>query len=357
MNDKGSSSVFVLAIVIFLSTVFIALSFYVRTNLVLQMLHKDQIKIKNFLVSEARMVVDILSEDVKTREYDSPFDPVWEFLEENPHITLKDVSSYLNPNWLDPPLLTHLVNTMIAPDKLVKDMNYYQSNPIQDYWNNDEVEGIFLKLSPAYDEYFSKRILDKYFTPYTYFNVNNCFEFVLKRLYIIRTGNSEDEADKFREKIIKIYGKMPLEQINFEDYLHDDLGISMRDIELLHPVVNAVPVMNIHFMSEEILRGLLTYPPFDLKSVAENAIRFTHDFIWEFEKGLTMDNLIVNIKQTLTADAKHMKIFSYIGVYTNFWEIKVLVDNSELRWVIARVPPLGTLDDPYYKLIEEDYTL
>jgi len=356
MNEKGSSSVFVLAIVIFLSTVFIALSFYVRTNLVLEMFHKDQLQIKKLLVDEAKMVVDILSEDIKEREYDSPFDPVWEFIEENPHIMLKDVSSYLNPNCLDPPLLIHLINTMIAPDKLVKDMNYFQSNPIQDYWNNPDTEGIFLKLSPGYDEYFSKDILKKYFTPYTYFNVNNCFEFVLKRLYMIRTGNSENEADEFRKNIIKIYGKKLVEQEEFEDYLHDKLGVSTRDIEILHPALNAVPVMNIHFMPEEILRGLLTYKAFEFKHI-DLSIDSINNYFTGKESGLTIDELQSNILLAVPRDFKHMLIFSYIGVFTNFWEIKVNVDNSKLRWVIARVPPLGALDDPYYKLIEEDYNL
>ena len=51
------------------------------------------------------------------------------------------------------------------------------------------------------------------------------------------------------------------------------------------------------------------------------------------------------------------RIFHYLGVFTNFWEIKVTIDEAELRWIIARVPPLKRTDDPYYKLIEENIRL
>jgi hypothetical protein len=57
-----------------------------------------------------------------------------------------------------------------------------------------------------------------------------------------------------------------------------------------------------------------------------------------------------------------MRIYQYLGTFTNFWELKVREkagDKEEyvLRWVIARIPKLKTTDDLAFKIIEESFDL
>ena len=87
----------------------------------------------------------------------------------------------------------------------------------------------------------------------------------------------------------------------------------------------------------------------------DNVVRKKKKKREEDEKGLTAENLKIIIGSNLQYPGQ--RIFHYLGVFTNFWEIKVTIGESSLRWVVARVPPKKLTDDPEYKLIEEDLIL
>ncbi|MBN1697776.1 MAG: hypothetical protein JW881_09695 [Spirochaetales bacterium] len=353
MGNRGSSAISVMAIVLFLTTVFVGLSFFIQTSLRIEMIHKQEDDIKKYLISEARQVVELLSEDAEDRENDNFFQDVWGFVNANENVYLKDVSSYLNPNCIDPLILEHLNKAMFpSPMKLFKDEANYNQNTIKQLWID---EGIQYPLSPAYDDYFEEDILKTFCTPYSYFNFNLCYEYMLEKVCELRTG-SENEARRFHDMYAqKILAEKKIIDDNRELenwFTHQHLGGRMFD--QLFPIVNVEPAMNVHFMPEEILRGLLSFPPFNIKNhagIAEQILKVRE----ENEKGLTLKGLKSIIGSSLQYPGK--RIYHYLGVFTNFWEIRVMMEESELRWIVARVPQKKATDDIVYKLLEEDIRL
>jgi hypothetical protein len=354
MDHRGSSAITVLAIVLFLSTVFVGLSFFIQTSLRIELIHKQNDDLKQYLISEAQQVVELLAEDADDRENDNFYQDVWSYVNSNENVYLMDVSSYLNPNCIDPLILGHLNKAMLPPpQKLFKDEANYNHNTIKQYWMD---EGIFLPLSPAYDDYFEEDILKAFFTPYSYFNFNIGYEYMLEKLCELRTG-SENDARRFHDKYAtKILADKQIknDQKALDNWFtREHLGGKMLD--QMFPVLNVEPMMNVHFVPEEILRGLLSYTDyFHIKNhrvIADRILKIRE----ENEKGLTSKDLKTIIGSNLKYPGP--RIFHYLGVYTNFWEIRVMMEESELRWIVARVPPKRVTDDVVYKLIEEDIRL
>jgi hypothetical protein len=352
MRERGSSAIAVLAIVLFLSTVFVGLSLFIQTSLRIELIHKQNDELRQYLITEARHVVELLTEDADDRENDNFFQDVWSYVNSNENVYLMDVSSYLNPNCIDPLILEHLNNKMFPPpQKLFKDETNYNQNTIKQYWMD---EGILFPLSPAYDDYFEEDILKAFFTPYTYFNFNLCYEYMLEKLCELRTG-SENEARRFHDKYASkiLADKQIIDEIKaLDEWFTKHVGGKMFD--QMFPILNVSPMMNVHFVPEEILRGLLSFPPFQIRNhayYAEQILKARE----ENEKGLTSKDL----KTIIGSDLQYPgpRIFHYLGVFTNFWEIRVMMEESELRWIVARVPPKRATDDVVYKLIEEDIRL
>jgi hypothetical protein len=344
----------VLAIVMALSIIFLALAFFIETSLMSELEQKKETEVRKVMIEEAQEVVKILQKDLDERENDNPFQDVWDYVNSNENIELKDVGSYLNPNWIDPQVFEHIDKTLLPPPQhILKDTVSGGWQALVQYWYD---EGIHLDIKEGYKDFFEEEVIEKYMTPYTYFNINLCFQHVLKRLCLIRTGNERDATEFERgidayllkkKRILDQYGTNGIEK-----WFLKPGGPDLMAFKKMYPVLNAVPVLNVHFVPEEILRSLLSYKPFGITNPAirANAI-ITRREDEKNKKGLTTNELKTIIGNV--SEYPGPRIFHYLGVFTNFWEIRVTIENFELRWVIARVPSLKETDDPYYKLIEE----
>jgi hypothetical protein len=358
-KEKGSSTIVVLAIVMFLSTVFLAMVFFVRTSLFIEMAHKKDTELRKLLIQEAQAVVELLQEDVETRKSDDFSLDVWEYVNSNADVELKDVGSYLNPNWIDPQVFEHINKRLLPPPKRVfKNMGQYGLQALVDYWDE---EGIHMDLQKGYEDFFEEDVIEEYMTPYTYFNINLCFQFVTKKVCEIRTG-SEIDGENLQKAIDRrlLKQKVILEAHGIkgiENWFVKTPRIDPIMFKKLFPVVNASPVLNVNYAPEEIIRAILTYKPFGVNNPdyrADRIIKQREDD-GKKKKGLTEKDLKTIIGKV--SDYPGPRVFHYLGVYTNFWEIKVTIGEATLRWILARVPPLKVTDDPYYKLIEEQIRL
>ncbi|MBN2443104.1 MAG: hypothetical protein JXJ04_17220 [Spirochaetales bacterium] len=359
-NEKGSSSIVVLAIVMFLSTVFLAMVIFVQTSLLVEMENKKATELRKLLIEEAQEVVTLLQEDLDERESDSSNDPVWDYVNTNDDIELKDVGSYLNPNWIDPSVFEHINKTLLpAPRRVFKNLTESGFSELTTFWDE---EGIQLNLAEGYKDFFEEEVIEEFMTPYTYFNINLCFEYVLKKLCEVRTGSENDSIDfhsAIKEKLLQ--RKVILDQYGpngIEQWFLKTNGINPGLLKKMFPVLNANPVLNVNFAPEEIIRSLLSYKPFGIQNpnyVADRIINKREDD--KNKKGLTTKDLKTIIDPNDKLKYPGPRIFHYLGTITNFWEIKVTIGEASLRWIIARVPGLKQSDDPYYKLIEEQIRL
>ena len=342
MNERGSTTVIVLTVAIILTILSLGVLYLVQQSSKYIALNKKKDLERAQLVEEAERVVGLLSED------DTPESNAFterQALEQSQggdfEVTVEDISSRYNLNWI-------IGEELDFSGFLKSGVNYYDFQLFRDRI------GLTYDFS-VYSDFIEGQNIDRYFTPYSYFNINVSAELVLEKLCYIRSGD-EEKAVKFRDSIKEFRQKSKkgapqmIEPEELKEFMGED------NYGLLYPVVNAQPVMNIHFVPEDILLSLLRY--FEVKE-AENKVNYLMD-LREISE-LSVDNL----KQIIGNEYyTKSRLHHYLGTITWFWEITVRrkdggsADN-ELKWIISRIPqPLEEQDKEriVYRLVREEFS-
>ncbi len=292
--------------------------------------------LRRALEKEGMRIVAALGED-PTPKADSPHDPVWSALTspEMPEVTvaLQDVSSALNPNWVQKNVFTRTGLKTLLKDSGSADVLQQRRAD----------QGFFTDIKAAYGDLFAEGALEKYFTPYGYPNINVTDEFALRKLFALRTGD-EAAADVFHSRI---QGLLMEQRILMPDQLRTFLGL---DYDTLYPVMNVEPCMNAHFVDHRILEELLAYP--DLKVPRPQAAA---QAILDMRSGAEMTSQDL---RRMIAAPETSRIYQYLGVTTWFWKISVTHPSASLRLIVARVPgaPGSPDDPPRFTIVEERYS-
>ncbi len=327
MNNKGSTSVVILGVLLLLSVLFLSASLFITVSLRNLRRAEEREREKRILINEANRIVELLLED-PTPFADSPRDPVWEKIQspmnEGITVNLEDASSFLGINWVRKELLTTMA--VLKVEKTAAELQQFRENT-----------GIHSDLS-SFLNFFEEDYIKGFFTVYNYFNINICDEFVLRKLYLIRSFNWE-EAERFHTRVQEI--RIKKKQIENED-LKEFLDES--DYNLLFPVVNAEPVMNIHFVPERILNGLCEYYEVP-KEKAERII------VLREASELT----IKDVKELMGKEYEESLLHHYLGIRTWFWKINIVGEHLELTRIIARIPQEGEETRAELRLIEEAF--
>jgi len=341
VKENGSTTVLILGMLGFLSIVTLATYLFLQYSI--QEIRKYETKehSREALTAEAEKLVDLLVHD-QTPYADSRLDAVWEYISESEGrkmlVNLTDISSCYGINWVRKEILDH--SNLMKFGKSSAELQQYR-------WDT----GLHLHLEPDFTEFFSSDVLRSFFTPYSYFNLNICDEFTIENLYFLRTGDRE-KARLFRLKIQEHWkdstpGKPRMvEQGELEGFLGPDF-------EVLFPLLNAAPAINIHFAPEDILYQLLSYKYHNVpQSTAEFLLYNRSTQEWSEDE---LESIIGN---------KYIGTFlhHYIGVTTWFWQIEIETHSGEgdpfsLKWVVARIPSgPKNADKREYRLIEEEFS-
>lgn len=293
----------------------------------------ERTRTETALYRQTESLIAALAAD-PTPEADAPIDPVRHAaMYENRDgcvMTLEDVSSRLNPNWVQRNLLASpLLATLLVPGRTADELQTYR----HEY-------GFFLDIGSGYRDFFSTEVLDRYFSPYGYANVNVTDEFSLMDLVYLRTGEA-DTAEMVRERL---RAAVVLRTLVNRDTLRELLGPAYGRV---YPVVNVEPVWNVHFLPERLLRAVLAYPAF---AVDPTGAKAGHLVSIRDSAELTAERLA----SILGADRSN-RIHQYLGVTTWFWEITASRDGRTLRTVIARLPAEPDRQDtrPRFRVIEQ----
>jgi len=292
----------------------------------------DGYSLRRALEGEGQRIAAVLAAD-PTPQADSPADPVWAAVGApglaDATDSLKDVSSALNPNWVQKNVLTKT-----GLKDLLKDTG---STDILQQRRADQ--GFFTDITAAYGDLFIEGALEKYCTPYGYPNINVTDEFALRKLYALRTG-AEAAADVFHSKI---QGLLIAQRILKPEQLRDFLGL---DYDALYPVMNVEPTMNVHYVAPRILDALLGYPELKVPHAQATAQAI-------LDARLTREISEADLHRMIGA-ADNNRIYQYLGVTTWFWKITVKHPSAVLDMVIARIP--GAPDaKPRFTVVEERY--
>lgn len=344
-NNRGFISVQVLFILLILSMLSTGIIILAGILLNYESRSNKRWNTKVLIEETAVKVLKLIIED-STPESDSKIDRIWEEIEslktDDITIELKDVSSCLNPNWIRKNLFAKTnLDSLFTGGRSADELQQYR-----------EDNGFFTDIYTGYKEFFDEQTMNKYFSPYSYANLNISDEFALKQLYTLRTGNSSG-AEAFHTKVQDLLiNKKLLKKDELENFL-------MSDYSLLYPVINVEPPLNIHYVDTYILEELLSYPDFNVKE-PENCLDILISL--RDNQELTSEDLIsiIQIKEPEDEEDEsetESRIFQYIGVKTWFWQITVIKGNYKLILIAARLPVYEEGEAGKYTIIEKRFTL
>ena len=350
-KENGSVSIAIVGMLLFITIIFLASASIIQLSIANLGKNKAKYNIKKNLEERAEQVIDFLLKD-PTPFADSPTDPVWndiKQLETDDYLVLlEDASSFLGLNWIR----KELFETISDSISILKDDNNFD-----DLQNFREESGLHIDLQTAFKDIIEETPLKDLFTSYNYFNINTSDEYPLCKLYEIRTGKktSTEFQEKIQEARIRTSAKdkpdnrKHISKENLKEFLE-------TDFDVLYPLINTEPVMNIHFCPEAIVKHVLSHydiPESDNKALQLITNRKTQEF--------TLDEL----SEFIGADEEsYMQLFvnQYLGVQTWFWRITVSgpedknQNRPELKWIIARVPEITEdATEIRFRLIEETY--
>jgi hypothetical protein len=199
----------------------------------------------------------------------------------------------------------------------------------------------------AFIDFFEEGLLQQYFSPYGWANINLIDEFAARQLGAAITGDPE-KGEALREKIRLLLMEKRLVD---REALPFFLGASLSE---LFPLVNAEPLMNVNFVDPLILEALLSYGDYGIGRPKERCAAILSR---RETGGISAEDL----RSILDIDSSN-PLAHYLGSVTWFWEIAVTAENGRadapsLRAVICRLPPgeFPAETRPDYKIIEWRY--
>ena len=131
--------------------------------------------------------------------------------------------------------------------------------------------------------------------------------------------------------------------------------VVQKEFNTIFPIINAEPLINVHFADPDIIKIFLEYP-YKKKKKKDTII----------SPNSKLDN-IINTREASEirpedlrfligkSDKKH-RIYQYLGTITWFWEVKINKDNNSLRAIVARIPQTGNSYINDFKIIELNYS-
>ena len=322
MKDSGFSSIQTMLILLVLSLTVLGLGTGISLT---QNYYQKNDEVQQDLIILENEVTAIIKqlENNPTPLSDSMADPVWSYIEDQSgkyeYLELSDISSRINPNWVRSVFfertdLKKFLLKGVSPDML-KD--------------HRSKTGYVLDIYSSYSALIDSEALDIFFTPYSYLNVNTAYEYVLKDMYELVTGDSGG-ARSFHAFIASALSEKHI--ISEEELLLEVGG----DYKSVYPIINALPEMNVHFIPELILEQVLSYPYGG--EVIENNSSIVNNLL-----SLRMNDEITpeGLQSLIETEGLEERIFHHLGTKTWFWKVEIANKRTAVEAIIVCVPAAG----------------
>ncbi len=300
-NDHGHSTLTAMAVVFFLSFLFLSAASAVHQGISEMKAYTDGIQRYTEMNEIAESVWMQLTEDI-TPDSHGPNDPVWAFVKayKGPYaLKFHDASSRLNPNWMRMSLFENTkLKNLIAPD----------NTPAQ--INNKRLEMGFVNDMVLWEPSFGVDNLNRFFTVYSNANINVTYEASLEELYRQRVGDSGASAFRGRIQQGLMEGKLWT-----REELPRILGL---EAEKLYPVINTEPQMNVHFIDSFLLECLLSYPY--REDPLKNAGLIAQTIL---EKRKYIEISPDELRRMIQPNENQLRVLEYLGVTTSMFILTV----------------------------------
>lgn len=186
-----------------------------------------------------------------------------------------------------------------------------------------EDEGLQI-ANDAWMSFFEKEDFDRFFSVWSWANVNLVDEFAARSLATALTGSEsagETARDRTRQLLLD-------QRIVKQAQMREFLG---TDYDTLFPAFNAEPSMNVNFVPERILREILSYPDYEIQNPSSKA----ESILAARELG-PIDGKDLSITLGVEDDNR---VLCYFGSITWFREILLEDSDGYISAIIARIPP------------------
>lgn len=229
-------------------------------------------------------------------------------------VTAEDVSSKINPNWVDPELFekTDLL-TCLKKGVTPAELRQYRTD-----------KGFSTDIKTFYSRFFVEDTFENLLSAYSYADINTSDEFALEDLYAQRSGDKAASAG-FRERLRD-------RRMALQPFEVDDLDMALAPyMDTVFPVIAIAPTMNANFVPERVLSALLAYPAFSIPDAADRANLILSE---RAHDEITQERLY-----TLIGMARENPVYRSIGTKTWFWRLVFQKGSMSLTMVVARIPP------------------
>lgn len=331
--SRGFSSLEVLLTLFFISLVIVA------TSLILSAVKISIVKKNNDMEDRRRIekklteVINEIKSD-QTPEIDSRIDPVWKLDDierDQCKIQLKCLSGMIDVNTVSRQIMS-------MPDILKLFSNAEAPSVIEDYKSEGKLYSKYEQLNELIDE----GNFNKYFSIYGYANINVTDDYGLRNLVNNITNSNSGEYLVQKRKTLLANKQFIQSENNFKMFA----GI---DYDTFFPYVNIKPSMNIHFIEEDVLRALLSYPNFKITGINQKV----NSILSLRESSEISQNEICNILGISKSD----ELYYYLGCNTWMWQIKITGKKNKCTVVLCRKPEEEEISvaAPEYFIIEKKW--
>jgi hypothetical protein len=323
-GDLGSVSLSALLFLLLFTGVLIAASSSLLVALSYERRHQDLYETLERLEEIADQIASELARD-PTPQSDSLIDPVWDLVREfEGEVTLEDISSRINPNYVDILLFERTdLDRMFVPG----------ASPTEFKEARGGARELHLDIEDAYGSFFPAEAFESVLTAHSYANFNVGDEAQLELLALVRTGDPT-VSTSLRGIIQDFRRELRLAD---RDALREALGLSFDSV---YPVVTTDAQMNVHFLAPEILAGVLSYP-YQGEPLTDPIGKAERIIMARELDEIDTDEL----NGIVQANERQMRVFEYLGTTTWFWKIKASAGEVSHEVILARIPDFDRLEE------------
>lgn len=315
-SEEGSASAVALGIIILICALSCGGLLFLHALMNFERKQRTESEIKYYLVEKAKEIASEILKD-ETPDSDCPGDRIWTKITEggfgDVEITLSDISSRLNPNWVRKNLLDNTsLKGLFLPTGNSESLQVFRVE-----------KDLGTRVEQIYNSFFDFKTYPDYFTGYSWANINTTDEFVLEKIFKLCTGDTY-AAEVFHTAVQQKLMQLGLFKTEELEYL---FGGYYKDV---YPIINAEPSMNVHFIPGLILSEIISYPAFEIDQ-PEKALGMVLSMREQRE-------INPNELKGIIGSDQNNRVYQYLGTRTWFWDITVRKEKNAFRGIFAIFP-------------------
>lgn len=259
-----------------------------------------------------RPLIDDLTKifiDYKEPEYKPLFDRIKELESDSITINIYDISSKLNPNFID----FTIFKTPTLKSKLIDGITWQTLNSFRE-------EVGFTTDTSIYNDFLRDK--EELFTLHNMPNINNASDNMLKLFYTTFTRN-KNKAEDF--KYLLVQNRKQKKVYDDKSYRSMLTGFNKE----IPNYVTIIPTWNVNFTPESLIRTVLS-KKYNNKHIQDYMEKITSILNLRIDREIT-DKMLQNI---LKLRKEEKTVLTYLGTKTTFWQIDISDSKNNLKTTI-----------------------